>query len=151
MPCARPMSLLLRAGELEPHVREALEIRAELSKSSTKKYYALAGATGSDGRLRGCFQFNGAARTGRWAGRLFQPQNLPRGTIKPDYIGTARAAVKMGDYDLLATLYGSVSDVLVSCVRTAIAAPAGQSTRRRRLRQHRDSDDRLGRGVPDAA
>jgi DNA polymerase len=117
----------LRAGDLEPHVREALEIRAELSKSSTKKYYALAGATGSDGRLRGCFQFNGAARTGRWAGRLFQPQNLPRGTIKPDHIGTARAAVKIGDYDLLATIYESVSDVLVSCVRTAIAAPPGKA------------------------
>jgi DNA polymerase len=113
----------LRAGDLEPHVREALEIRSELSKSSTKKYYALADATGSDGRLRGCFQFNGAARTGRWAGRLFQPQNLPRGTIKPDFIGTARASVKTGDFDLLDTLYESVSDVLVSCVRTAIAAP----------------------------
>ena len=116
----------LCAGNLEPHVREALEIRAEISKSSTKKYYALAQATGTDGRLRGCFQFNGAARTGRWAGRLFQPQNLPRGTIKPEFIGTARAAVKTGDYDLLSTLYNSVSDVLVSCVRTAIAAPPGR-------------------------
>lgn len=117
----------LRASELEPHVREALDIRADLSKSSTKKYYALAEATGSDGRLRGCFQFNGAARTGRWAGRLFQPHNLPRGEIKPEYLGTARAAVKTGDCDLLSSLYGSVSDVLVSCVRTAIAAPSGKS------------------------
>lgn len=116
----------LRAGELAPHVREALEIRAELSKSSTRKYHALAAATGSDGRLRGCFQFNGAARTGRWAGRLFQPQNLPRGSIAPECIGTARAAVKLGDYDLLDAAYGSVSDVLVSCVRTAIAAPPGR-------------------------
>lgn len=115
----------LRVGELEPHVREALDIRADLSKSSTKKYYALAEATGSDGRLRGCFQFNGAARTGRWAGRLFQPHNLPRGSIKPEFLGTARTAVKTGDYNLLSSLYGSVSDVLVSCVRTAIAAPAG--------------------------
>lgn len=116
----------LRAGELEPHVREALEIRADLSKSSTRKYHALADATGDDGRLRGCFQFNGAARTGRWAGRLFQPQNLPRGSIKPEYLGTARAAIKTADHDLLAAMYGSVSNVLVSCVRTAIAAPSGQ-------------------------
>jgi DNA polymerase len=104
----------LRAGELEPHVREALEIRADLSKSSTRKYHALADATGDDGRLRGCFQFNGAARTGRWAGRLFQPQNLPRGSIKPEYLGTARAAIKTADHDLLAAMYGSVSDVLVT-------------------------------------
>jgi len=116
----------LRAGDLEPHVREALEIRADLSKSSTRKYYALSDATGGDGRLRGCFQFNGAARTGRWAGRLFQPQNLPRGALKPEYLGSARSAIKTADYDLLSTIYDSVSDVLVSCVRTTIAAPFGQ-------------------------
>lgn len=116
----------LLSGELPPDVREALEIRAELSKSSTRKYYALTEATGDDGRLRGCFQFNGAARTGRWAGRLFQPHNLPRGNVKPEDIGTARAVVATGDYEFAATLYPSVSDLLASCVRTVIAAPPGK-------------------------
>lgn len=114
------------AGDLEPHVREALEIRSELSKSSTKKYYTLLQATGADGRLRGCFQFNGAARTGRWAGRLFQPQNLPRGTIGPEHIEAARSAVATGDYEFVAALFPSVSDVLASCVRSVIAAPRGR-------------------------
>ena len=116
----------LLSGELAPNVREAMEIRAELSKTSTKKYYTLTEATGDDGRLRGCFQFNGAARTGRWAGRLFQPQNLPRGNIKPEHIDTARAVVATGDYDFAAALYPSVSDLLASCVRTVIAAPPGK-------------------------
>ena len=116
----------LRAGELEPHVREALEIRAELAKSSTKKYYGLIAATGRDGRLRGCFQFNGAPRTGRWAGRLFQPQNLPGGNVKSKHIGTARAVVLTGDYEFASTMYPGTSDVLASCIRTAIAAPPGK-------------------------
>lgn len=117
----------LLSGELAPNVREAMEIRAELSKSSTRKYYALTEATGDDGRLRGCFQFNGAARTGRWAGRLFQPQNLPRGNVKPEHIDTARAVVATGDYDFAAALYPSVSELLASCVRTVIAAPPGKT------------------------
>jgi len=76
--------------------------------------------------LRGFFQFHGAARTGRWAGRLFQPQNLPRGSLAPEALDTARAALKLGDHAFVAASYGSVSDVLVSCVRTAIAAPEGK-------------------------
>lgn len=116
----------LRADAQSDPVREALEIRAELSKTSVHKYQVLAAATASDGRLRGCFQFHGAARTGRWAGRLFQPQNLPRGSLAPEALDTARAALKLGDHAFVAASYGSVSDVLVSCVRTAIAAPEGK-------------------------
>ncbi len=116
----------LQGGELTDVVREVLTIRAELAKSSVKKYHALVEATGDDGRLRGCFQFNGAARTGRWAGRLFQPQNLPRGTLSADEVGAARDVIALGDYDFAAGLYPSVSDTLVSCIRSVIAAPEGK-------------------------
>ena len=112
--------------EYPENVVEALQIRAELSKSSTKKYYSLADATGTDGRLRGCFQFNGAARTARWAGRLFQPQNLPRGNVKPEHIDTAREVVATGDYEFTSAMFGGVGDLLASCIRTVIAAPKGK-------------------------
>lgn len=116
----------LRAGELAPNVREALEIRAELSKTSIKKYYTLRAATGTDGRLRGCFQFNGAARTGRWAGRIFQPQNLPSGSIAPKWIHVAREVIASGDYEFAAAMYPNVADLLSSGIRTAVAAPKGK-------------------------
>lgn len=75
---------LLESGELPPELLDLLAIRLEASKTSTTKYKRVIGGVSGDGRLRGLLQFCGAARTGRWAGRLFQPQNLPRPSIKSD-------------------------------------------------------------------
>lgn len=86
---------LLEDESLPNSLRALLEVRAQASTTSTAKYHALAAATSKDGRLRGTLQFCGAARTGRWAGRVFQPQNLPRPTMK-------NAAIEAGIEDLKA-------------------------------------------------
>lgn len=116
----------LLTDELPDDVRELLEHRQQLSRSSLAKFAALDRATCSDGRLRGAFQFAGAGRTGRWAGRIFQPQNLPRPTIDDDEIATARDLVKTTDADMMAMAYTDVSGVLSSLIRSAIAAPEGK-------------------------
>jgi len=106
------------AGDLDDTTRRVLEIRKELSKTSTKKFDALDRATCADSRLRGAFQFYGASRTGRWAGRIFQPQNLPRGTIKSvDVLHDTVERVRSGGT--------ATADELVSCIRSAVRAPAG--------------------------
>lgn len=106
--------------ELSPAVRRVLEIRQQSGKSSGKKYAAaIEGAV--DGRLYGTLQFYGALRTGRWAGRQLQPQNMYRPTIK--HLATARRAVKHGTADIL---YDDVIEVTSSCIRTVIAAPKGR-------------------------
>lgn len=109
---------------LPPTVRELLEVRAAASRTSTSKYAALIRATSSDGRLRGTLQYCGASRTGRWAGRIFQPQNLARVPkyLKKDYEG-AVAAVKSGAVDLL---YDNPMEVLGACVRGALIAAPGK-------------------------
>jgi DNA polymerase len=93
---------LLAGGDLPAEVAELLTIRLQASTSSTAKYKTLAKAISADGRLRGTLQFNGASRTGRWAGRLFQPQNIPRGSIH-DHRELERGieALKIGIADLL--------------------------------------------------
>lgn len=98
--------------------KEFLEIRKELSKSSTKKYDAMIRCAGADDHARGLFQFYGATRTGRFAGRLIQLQNLPQNKLKDlDY---ARNLVKSGDFEKLELLFGDVAQVLSELIRTAI-------------------------------
>jgi len=104
-------------------VKEALTIRKELAKTSCAKYEAMLQCVCSDGRIRGLFQFYGAARTGRWAGRLVQMQNLPQNHLKD--IGTARDAVVFGDYDEFCLEYSQPTYVLSELIRTAFIAKEG--------------------------
>ena len=104
-------------------VREVLLLRGELAKSSVKKYEAMQHVTGRDGRGRGFLQFYGAGRTGRFAGRLVQVQNLPRNYL-PD-LSEARALVRTGDFDAVELLYDSVPDTLSQLIRTAFVPADG--------------------------
>lgn len=104
-------------------VREALELRGELAKSSVKKYEAMQHVQGSDGRGRGLLQFYGAGRTGRFAGRLVQVQNLPRNYL-PD-LALARSLVWTGNFDAIELLYPSVPDTLSQLIRTAFIPAEG--------------------------
>ena len=105
------------------HVQRMLEIRQELGKTSTKKYDAIETAVCDDGRVRGLLQFYGANRTGRWAGRLVQVQNLPRTYTEP--LEFARELVKGRKLDALRTVYGSPNDTLSQLIRTAFVAAPG--------------------------
>ena len=108
-----------------PEVVEVLQIRQQLSKTSTAKYYTMKETIMSDGRSRGSIQYYGASRTGRWAGRLIQVHNLPRNFIKD--LGTARELIKQGDYEMLSMAYDNVSDILSQCLRTVIIPSKGKS------------------------
>jgi len=114
---------LLEDERLHPDLRDLLAVRLQASTSSTAKYKALQKATSSDGRLRGTLQFAGASRTGRWAGRLFQPQNLPRPSMKAAAIETGIEALKLGCEDLL---YSNVMDLTSNAIRGCIVAPPGK-------------------------
>ena len=105
------------------NLREVLALRQQLAKSSVKKYHAMQNAVCSDGRARGMFQFYGANRTGRWAGRLIQMQNLPQNHL-PD-LEQARELVKVGDYEAVKMLYEDVPDTLSQLIRTAFVARPG--------------------------
>ena len=100
-----------------------LALRQQLAKSSVKKYQAIDNAVCADGRTRGMFQFYGANRTGRWAGRLIQMQNLPQNHL-PD-LEEARALVRAGDVAALEMLYDSVPEVLSELIRTAFIPKPG--------------------------
>ena len=104
-------------------VRRVLEVRQALGKTSTAKYSTMLDAVCSDGRLRGLLQFYGASRTGRWAGRLVQVQNLARNSL-PD-LDLARDLAKAGDFDLLDTLFGEPAFVFSELVRTAFVPSQG--------------------------
>ena len=105
-----------------PELAEILQLRLQLAKSSVKKYQAMQNAACDDDRCRGMFQFYGASRSGRWAGRLIQLQNLPQNHL-PD-LEQARALVKAGDYEMVKMLYGNVPQILSELIRTAfIPAP----------------------------
>ena len=106
-------------------VQRMLEIRQELGKTSTKKYDAIDAAVCPDGRVRGLLQFYGANRTGRWAGRLVQVQNLPRTYTEP--LELARDLVKRRSLDALKAVYGGVSDTLSQLIRTAFIASPGNA------------------------
>ena len=104
-------------------VREALILYGQAQKSSLAKYVAMTGAVCSDGRARGMFRFYGAARSGRWAGRYIQLQNLPRNSLED--LDLARRLVMEGDYEKIDFLYGSVPDTLSQLIRTAFVARKG--------------------------
>ena len=110
-------------GETEGDVSEALLLRQQLAKSSVKKYQAMENAACADGRCRGMFQFYGANRTGRFAGRLVQLQNLPQNHM-PD-LDAARALVRSGDTDALSMLYDDIPDTLSQLIRTAFIPKDG--------------------------
>ena len=100
-----------------PELQKVLTLRQQLAKSSVKKYQAMETAVCSDSRARGMFQFYGANRTGRWAGRIIQMQNLPQNHL--DDLSEARGLVRCGDFDALEMLYEDVPDTLSQLIRTA--------------------------------
>ncbi|MHD0614745.1 DNA polymerase [Morganella morganii] len=104
-------------------LRELLAIRLQASTTSTSKYKALMNGVSADGRLRGTLQFCGASRTGRWAGRLFQPQNLPRPTLNQETIDNGIEALKAGCADLI---YDDIMQLTSSALRGCIMAPEGK-------------------------
>lgn len=106
-----------------PELAQVLELRQQLAKSSVKKYQAMQNAVCADGRARGMFQFYGANRSGRWAGRLIQLQNLPQNHMA--YLEDARELVHSGDYALLSMMYDSVPEVLSELIRTAFVPKEG--------------------------
>ena len=101
-------------------VATALKLRLQLAKSSVKKYQAMQNAVCKDGRAHGMFQFYGANRSGRWAGRLIQLQNLPQNHMND--LADARELVRTGDYDTLELLYDNIPDTLSQLIRTAFIA-----------------------------
>ncbi|WP_079525420.1 DNA polymerase [Solibacillus isronensis] len=111
-------------GEVENlEVKRLLELRQAMSKTSVKKYEAMDRSICPDQRIRGLLQFYGANRTGRWAGRLVQIQNLPRNSLKDLQI--AKGLLKSGNYEALELLFSSVSDVLSQLIRTAFIPSQG--------------------------
>ena len=109
--------------ETDGDITAALKLRLQLAKSSVKKYQAMQNAVCKDGRAHGMFQFYGANRSGRWAGRLIQLQNLPQNHM-PD-LAEARELVRIGDYDTLDILYDDIPDTLSQLIRTAFIARPG--------------------------
>ena len=110
-------------GNMDSNITEALKLRLQLAKSSVRKYQAMQNVMCSDGRAHGMFQFYGANRSGRWAGRLIQLQNLPQNHI-PD-LAEARALVRSGDYDTMNLLYNDIPDTLSQLIRTAFIPKPG--------------------------
>lgn len=113
----------LLEGDLPDNVREALELKLKLSKTSTSKYGAVEVARCMDGRVRGLLQFYGASRTGRWAGRLVQVQNLPRNYIST--LDEARRMVKAKNAAGVKMIYGDTPDTLSQLIRTAFVPEEG--------------------------
>ena len=109
----------------DPTVRRVLELRQLLGKTSTKKYEAMVNAACSDNRVRGLTQYYGAARTGRWAGRLIQLQNLPQNHL--DEIDKTREIVRNRDLEILELVFDSVPDTLSQLIRTALVAKPGHT------------------------
>lgn len=110
-------------GQTEGEIKRMLEIRLEMSKTSIKKYIAMDEAAGADGRVRGLLQFYGANRTGRWAGRLVQVQNLPRNYMST--LGHARQLVQNKQAETVKLIYGNVPDTLSQLIRTAFVSSDG--------------------------
>ena len=113
---------LLQSTDNE-EVKQLLLLRQDMAKTSVKKYEAMKRAEGTDSRVRGLLQFYGANRTGRWAGRLVQVQNLPRNELSD--LALARSLLKEMEYELLDILFPSVPDVLSQLIRTAFIPSPG--------------------------
>ena len=109
--------------ETNGNISEALKLRLQLAKSSVKKYQAMQNSVCRDGRAHGMFQFYGANRSGRWAGRLIQLQNLPQNHMSD--LAEARELVRTGDYDTMEMLYDDIPDTLSQLIRTAFIARPG--------------------------
>lgn len=107
-----------------PGLQTVLTLHQQLAKSSVKKYQAMETAVCADGRARGMFQFYGANRTGRWAGRIIQMQNLPQNHLND--LAEARSLIRSGDFDAVKMLYEDVPDTLSQLIRTAFIAPEGR-------------------------
>lgn len=114
---------LIANGDLPEPVRELLRVRLSSAKASTKKFQVILDRACADGRMRGCLQFRGASRTGRWSGRGFQPQNLPRPLMTDDQIEEVIAYTKADALDLLTDNAG---DALSNCLRGTIIVPEGK-------------------------
>lgn len=119
------VSQALEKGGISDDVRRALELRQMIGKSSNSKYDVLALATEDDDRIRGCLQFYGASRTGRWAGRLVQVQNLPRTYVKAAEQPDVRKIIKLSDGASLEALYGDANSILSQMIRTALVPGPG--------------------------
>ena len=116
---------LLRRELPSAEARRMLELRQAMGKTSNKKYAALAAAVCADGRVRGLLQFYGANRTGRWSGRLVQPQNLPRTSIAGELLPLARELTERRQAAALEAVFGPAPGVLSQLIRTAFAAAPG--------------------------
>lgn len=114
----------IRKATDDRDVHRVLQIRAELNKTSNKKYETMQQVVEKDGRVRGLLQFHGT-RTGRWAGRLVQMQNLPQNHLSD--LDLARQLLKDGDMDTIELCYGNVPDTLSQLIRTAFVAPEGKT------------------------
>ena len=108
----------VRAKANNRTVDAMLDIRAGLSKTSTEKYHAMLRTAGKDSRIRGLTQFYGASRTGRWAGRLVQMQNLPQNKMPDEDLDIARQLVRAGDLDTLEICFDDVAGTLSQLIRT---------------------------------
>ena len=115
----------LKKKATDQTTKRVLELRQLLGKTSTKKYEAMTAAVGKDNRVRGLLQYYGAGRTGRWAGRLVQVQNLPQNHL--DSIAQVRELVRGKDLDTLELVFDSVPDVLSQLIRTAFVAKEGHT------------------------
>ena len=115
----------LKKGALDKTTKRVLELRQLLGKTSTTKYQAMTRSVCADNRIRGILQYYGAGRTGRWAGRLLQVQNLPQNHL--DDIGTVREIVRQRDLETLELAFDSVPDVLSQLIRTALVAKEGHT------------------------
>ena len=104
-------------------LKKALQLRLQLAKSSVKKYQAMQNAVCNDGRAHGMFQFYGASRSGRWAGRLIQLQNLPQNHMTD--LAEARELIRSGDYETMELLYEDIPDTLSQLIRTAFIPRSG--------------------------
>lgn len=120
---ASTVEALLEDENQPLELRQLLTVRLQATTTSTAKYRALEKATSSDGRLRGTLQFCGASRTGRWAGRLFQPQNLPRPALKADVVEDGIECLKADCADLI---FDNVMELTSSAIRGCIVAPPGK-------------------------
>lgn len=113
---------LLKTG-MPAEVRKAIKLKQLISKTSVKKYTAMLNSVCDDGRIHGVLQFYGANRTGRWAGRVVQLQNLPQNHLED--LDEARQLVRAGDHEMVEMLYGNVPNVLSQLIRTALVAEKG--------------------------
>ena len=115
----------LQKTATDPTTRRVLELRQQLGKTSTKKYQSMLAAAGGDDRVRGILQYYGAGRTGRWAGRLLQVQNLPQNHL--DQLDKVRELVRQRDLETLEMAFDNVPDVLSQLIRTALIAKPGHT------------------------